>query len=130
MRRGLRAPQTRRRPWSASLLPIQLSHGVPFDQWIMAAMSVVRIGGLTTIRRQLGLSNQAGSCCVQAHVMVLRARWHRGVKTHAAAAALLLLLTALFAVLLALDSRRSHAARRALWLSVLMGALWRKCCSG
>lgn len=54
---------------------------------------------------------------------VLRSRWHRGMKTHVAAAALLLLLTALFAVLLALDSRRSHAARRALWLSVLMGAL-------
>ena len=53
---------------------------------------------------------------------MLRLRWHRGRKTHAAVAALLLLLTALFAALLAVDSRRSHAGRRALWLSVLMGA--------
>jgi hypothetical protein len=55
-------------------------------------------------------------------------RCHRGVKTYASAAALLLLLTALFTALLAVDGRRSHAARRALWLSVLMGALCQICC--
>lgn len=31
-RRGLRAPRTRRRPWSASLLPKELPHSAPFDR--------------------------------------------------------------------------------------------------
>lgn len=49
-------------------------------------------------------------------------RRHCGVITHVAVATLLVLLTALFAVFAILDTRRSHAGRRALWLSVLMGA--------
>ena len=67
---------------------------------------------------------RAGKGCglVQQSLCRFSGRWHRGVKTHAAVALLLALLTALFVALTVVDTGAQHASRRAIWLSVLMGA--------